>query len=119
MKNTGHVRPQNTKKALVKLLKYIGHYKLSMLAIAILVSISAFSGIMGTYLLKPVINEYILPGDIPGLVRMIVIMGLIYLAGAVSCLIYSRMMVHVSQKVVSEIRIDLFRHTQKLPLEFF
>lgn len=29
------------------------------------------------------------------------------------------MMVHVSQQVVSEIRIDLFRHTQKLPLEFF
>ncbi len=119
MKNTGHVRPKNTKKALVKLLGYIGHYKLSMLVIAILVSISAFSGILGTYLLKPVINEYILPGNIPGLVRMIVIMGLIYLAGAISCLLYNRMMVHVSQRVVSEIRIDLFRHTQKLPLEFF
>lgn len=119
MKNTGHVRPKNTKRALVKLLRYIGHYKFSMLLIAILVSISAFSGIMGTYLLKPVINEYILPGNIPGLVRMIFIMGLIYLAGAISCLLYNRMMVHVSQQVVSEIRIDLFRHTQKLPLEFF
>ncbi len=51
--------------------------------------------------------------------RMIVIMGLIYLAGAISCLLYNRMMVHVSQRVVSEIRVDLFRHTQKLPLEFF
>ncbi|WP_024293682.1 ABC transporter ATP-binding protein [Lacrimispora indolis] len=119
MKNTGHVRPKNTKRAMVKLLRYIGHYKFSMLLIAILVSISAFSGIMGTYLLKPVINEYILPGNIPGLVRMIFIMGLIYLAGAISCLLYNRMMVHVSQQVVSEIRIDLFRHTQKLPLEFF
>ncbi len=82
MKNTGHVKPQDTKKAMVKLLRYIGHYKFSMLFIAILVIISAFSGIMGTYLLKPVINEYILPGNIPGLVRMIFIMGLIYLAGA-------------------------------------
>ena len=119
MKNTGHPRPKDTKKTMAKLLKYIGHYKFSMVFIAILVSISAFSGIMGTYLLKPVINEYILPGDIPGLVRMIVLMGVLYLAGAISCLLYNRMMVHVSQQVVSEIRVDLFRHTQKLPLKFF
>ncbi|MEY8352091.1 ABC transporter ATP-binding protein [Lachnospiraceae bacterium 54-53] len=119
MKNTGHARPKDTKKTMGKLLRYIGHYKISMLFIAILVSISAFSGIMGTYLLKPVINEYILPGNIPGLVRMIFLMGLIYLAGAISCLLYSRMMVHVSQQVVSEIRIDLFRHTQKLSLNYF
>ena len=29
------------------------------------------------------------------------------------------MMVHISQKVVSEIRSDLFRHTQRLPLTYF
>ncbi len=119
MKQTGRVRPKDTKKTLFHLLNYIGHYRLSILLIAVLVCISAFSGIMGTYLLKPVINRYIIPGDIPGLIRMIFIMGCLYLAGAFSCLIYSRMMVHVSQQVVSEIRMDLFRHTQKLPLGFF
>ena len=119
MKQTGRARPKDAKKTLFHLLKYIGHYRISILIIAVLVCISAFSGIMGTYLLKPVINNYILPGDIPGLIRMIVIMGGIYLAGAISCLIYSRMMVHVSQQVVSEIRMDLFRHTQKLPLVYF
>ena len=31
----------------------------------------------------------------------------------------SQMMVHISQKVVSEIRSDLFRHTQRLPLTYF
>ncbi len=112
-------KTKGCKKTLFHLLKYIGHYRISILIIAVLVCISAFSGIMGTYLLKPVINNYILPGDIPGLIRMIVIMGGIYLAGAISCLIYSRMMVHVSQQVVSEIRMDLFRHTQKLPLVYF
>nr|WP_314462592.1 ABC transporter ATP-binding protein [uncultured Clostridium sp.] len=119
MKQTGRARPKDAKKTLFHLLNYIGHYRLSILLIAVLVCISAFSGIMGTYLLKPVINRYIIPGDIPGLIRMIFIMGCLYLAGALSCLIYSRMMVHVSQQVVSEIRMDLFRHTQKLPLGFF
>ena len=40
------------------------------------------ANIMGTYLLKPVINNYILPGDIPGLIRMIAFMGLMYALGA-------------------------------------
>lgn len=119
MRGSGYAKPQNTRRTILQLLEYLGHHKFSMLLIAILVSISAFSGILGTYLLKPVINEYILPGNIPGLIRMIVVMGLVYLAGAASCLLYNRMMVHVSQQVVSEIRTDLFRHTQKLPLNYF
>lgn len=119
MRGSGYAKPKNTKRTVLQLLEYLGHHKFSMLIIAVLVSISAFSGILGTYLLKPVINEYILPGNIPGLIRMIVVMGLVYLAGAASCLLYNRMMVHVSQQVVSEIRTDLFRHTQKLPLNYF
>ena len=73
----------------------------------------------GTYLLKPVINDYIIPGNIPGLMKMLALMGLLYLCGALACLAYNQMMVHISQQVVSEIRADLFRHTQRLPLTYF
>ena len=119
MKNTKNVKPKDAKKTLLHLLNYLGHHKISLLLIAALVCISALSGILGTYLLKPVINRYILPGDIPGLIKMIFYMGLMYLAGALSCLFYNRIMVHISQQVVSEIRMDLFKHTQKLPLNYF
>ena len=119
MRRVGFAKPKDTKKTLGHLLHYIGHYKIFMLLITIFVCISAFSGIIGTYLLKPAIDNYIMPGNIPGLVRMIFLMGLIYLAGALSCLFYNRMMVHVSQKIVGEIRMDLFRYTQKLPLKHF
>ncbi|MFR3730377.1 ABC transporter ATP-binding protein [Lacrimispora sp.] len=119
MKGARIAKPKNAKKTLMKLLGYIGHYKLSVVLIAIFVCISALAGILGTYLLKPAINDYIIPGNIPGLIRMIGIMGLVYLAGAFSCLCYSRMMVHVSQQVVGEIRMDLFRSTQKFPLNYF
>lgn len=119
MKPVGRAKPKDAKKALMHLLTYIGHHKRSMAVIAVLVCISAVSSIAGTYLLKPVINDYIVPGDIPGLIRMILFMGLIYLFGATSCLLYNRMMVRVSQRVVGEIRMDLFRKTQKLPLKYF
>lgn len=119
MKTVKYIKPKDTKKTLIQLLNYLGHHKLSLLIISILVCISALSGILGTYLLKPVINRYILPGDVPGLIKMIFFMGLMYLAGSLSCLFYNRIMVHVSQKVVGEIRMDLFKHTQKLPLNYF
>ena len=98
---------------------YLGRHKWYMFAIALLVAASAMANIMGTYLLKPVINNYILPGDIPGLIRMIALMGLMYALGASACLAYNQLMVHMSQQVVSEIRSDLFEHTQKLPLSYF
>ena len=112
-------RPKNTRQALKQMFGYLGRHKWYMFAIALLVAASAMANIMGTYLLKPVINNYILPGDIPGLIRMIALMGLMYALGAFSCLSYNQLMVHMSQQVVSEIRSDLFEHTQKLPLSYF
>ena len=69
--------------------------------------------------LKPVINTYIIPGDLPGLARMVIFMAGLYLTGAASCYGYNQLMVRVTQKVVSEIRVDLFTHAQRLPLNYF
>lgn len=112
-------RPKNTRKTIGHLLRYLGLHKWTMLVIAVLVAISAGANIFGTYLLKPVINTYIIPGDLEGLLHMIGLMALMYLAGALSCLGYNQLMIHISQKVVSEIRRDLFIHTQSLPLTYF
>ena len=112
-------RPKNTRRTLMQMLSYLGRHKWYMLMIALPVTVSASASILGTYLLKPVINNYIIPGDIPGLVKMLILMGILYLCGALSCYAYNQMMVHISQQVVSEIRSDLFVHTQRLPLTYF
>ena len=112
-------RPKNTRRTLMQMLSYLGRHKWYMLMIALLVTVSASASILGTYLLKPVINNYIIPGDIPGLVKMLILMGILYLCGALSCYTYNQTMVHISQQVVSEIRSDLFVHTQRLPLTYF
>lgn len=115
----GHKRPKNTKKTLLQMLSYLGRHKLQLALVAVLVLISAGASILGTYLVKPVINTYILPGNLSGLVKVIAGMAVLYAAGALSCFGYNQLMVHVSQQVVSEIRNDLFEKTQKLPLSFF
>ena len=115
----GYARPKNKKKTIRQLLHYMGIYKWSMVLVALLVCISSMANIMGTYLLKPVINNYILPGDIPGLLGMVFSMALMYGCGAFATLGYNQLMVHTCQKIVGRIRRDLFAHTQKLPLSYF
>ena len=118
-KYTGYKRPKNTKKTLLHLLGYLGHHKWLFLLVGLLVCISTGANLMGTYLLKPVINRFIMPGDMSGLVRAVVRMGGMYLCGALATLGYNQLMIKSAQTVVQEIRRDLFVHVQKLPLKYF
>lgn len=98
---------------------YLKGHGAVLFVISILVILSAGTNVYGTYLLKPVVNNYILPGDIPGLVRMLVFMGIVYLVSVASSYGYSQLMVKAAQKIVQEIRNDLFRKVQTLPISFF
>ena len=118
-KYTGYKRPKNTKKALRELFHYMGYHKWLLFIVAALVCVSTGAGVAGTYLLKPVINDFILPGDIKGLAYVLGGMGIMYLCGALATFAYNRLMVKTSQKVVADIRRDLFAHVQTLPLEYF
>lgn len=116
---TGYKRPKNTRKALAELFRYMGYHKWMLLLVAVLVLISTGASVTGTYLLKPVINRFILPGDIRGLIMALAGMGIMYFCGALSTFFYNRLMVKTSQKVVGDIRRDLFAHVQRLPLKYF
>lgn len=118
-KYVGYKRPKDTKKTLKHLFSYLGLHKWSFVCVAVLVFISAGVNIAGTYLLKPVINHFIMPGDMNGLIKAVTGMGIMYFCGATCTLLYNRLMVKTSQKVIQEIRNDLFAHTQKLPLSYF
>lgn len=115
----GYKRPKNTKKTLLHLLRYLGLHKWSFILVALLVLISAGANIMGTYLLKPVINRFIIPGDKEGLLLAVGGMAVMYICGALATLGYNQLMIRSAQKVVKEIRRDLFAHVQKLPLKYF
>ena len=118
-KYVGYKRPKDTKKTIKHLLVYLGHYKWMFMLVALLVLISAGANVAGTYLVKPVVNHFIVPGDMDGLLRAVIAMGVMYACGALCTFGYNRIMVKVSQKVIQDIRNDLFAHVQKLPLKYF
>ena len=115
----GFRKPKNMRGTLRKLMRYLGRYKAHLALVVILLFISSACTVGGSYLIKPLINDYILPGDFPGLAKMLGVMALVYIVGAVCSFGYARIMVHVSQNTVAKIRADLFDKMQGLPLKYF
>ena len=115
----GYQKPKDLRGTLGKLMRYLGRYTHLLILVAVLLVISSACTVGGSYLIKPLINDYILPGDFPGLARMLAVMGAVYVTGAVCSFGYARIMVHVSQNTVAKIRADLFDRMQTLPLKFF
>lgn len=112
-------RPKHLKRTFTRLLSYMGMHKFLLAAVAVLVTISALANLLGTYMVKPLINRYIVPGDIKGLIFGVAVTALIYLAGAASAWGYSQTMVKAAQKIIYDIRKDLFHTMEKLPLKYF
>ena len=54
--------------------------------------------------MKPIINRYIVPGDLKGLLFGVAVTGAIYGTGALSALGYTQTMARAAQKVVYDIR---------------
>ena len=94
-------------------MRYLGRYKSLLALVVVLLVISSVCTVGGSYLIKPLINDYILTGDFPGLAKMLAFMAAVYITGAACSFGYARIMVHVSQNTVAKIRSDLaevFRH---------
>lgn len=112
-------KSQNMRKTLKTFLHYLGNHSFALLFVGVLVIASAGANLYGTYMLQPIIDNYIVPHDYDGLIMAILFMALMYGSGAVCTAIYKQLMTHTSQKIVMEIRQDLFAKMQKLPLRFF
>jgi len=112
-------KPKNSKQVMLRLWRYLSRQKIMLLVIIALLLINTGATITGSYLLRPIINQYIIPHNIPGLIRMIFLLLAVYLSGSLAAVWQNRLMIKVSQKTVSIIRADLFSKLQALPLRFF
>lgn len=112
-------RPDDFWKTLRNLLHYMGNHRFLLLIVAILVSVSALANLFGTYMLKPIVNNYIVPRDVQGLIFAVLFTACIYGAGVLSSFGYTQLMVIVAQKIIKEIREDLFHRMMMLPLRYF
>ena len=111
-------KPKDLGYTVRTLLSYMGRHRLLLLAVAVLVSVSALANLLGTYMIRPIVNRLV-SGDLQDLAAGVAVTAAIYLVGALCAFGYTQTMVKAAQKVLFDIRRDLFAHLQTLPLRFF
>ena len=111
-------RPENMQHTLRIFVSYLGRHKFMLLIVSILVTVSALANLLGTYMIRPVVNN-LANGDLHSLAIGVLVAAGIFAIGALAALGYSQTMVKAAQQVVFDIRRDLFAHMQTLPLRFF
>ncbi|MBR4286089.1 MAG: ABC transporter ATP-binding protein [Clostridia bacterium] len=117
-------KPKNPAKTLGRLLSYVAKSKGLLAVVVFLVLFSSVANIAGTYFLTPIINEIGLlvetgSTDLTNVIKYLVILAVLYGAGALAQYLHARLMLNVSQKTLNLLRRDLFDHLQDLPIKYF
>ncbi|MCD8079981.1 MAG: ABC transporter ATP-binding protein/permease [Bacteroides sp.] len=120
LKNTADAgKPKAVKKTLRRFISYLANDRLLLGVTFALIVVGIVADLMGSYMLRPIINNYILPADVPGLVRMLLILGGIYLTGVVAVFVRQRLLNRIAQRTVHRMRSDLFQKMEYLPVRYF
>ncbi len=112
-------RANNTRATVGRLWQYLARQKFVVTIIAIMVVLSAGIDLAGPYLLGVAIDRYIIPGDLPGLMRICFVLLGVYVCGSLLNWGQSYLTAGLAQRALRDIRTDLFAAQGKLPLRFF
>ncbi|MFA6813707.1 MAG: ABC transporter transmembrane domain-containing protein, partial [Bacteroidaceae bacterium] len=112
-------KPKTPVKTIRRLISYMAHERSLLILIFVLIIIGIAANLAGSYMVRPIINKYILPGDFHGLVRMLFLLAVVYLIGVAAIYIEYIMLNKIGQNTVARIRADLFKKMEHLPLKYF
>ena len=112
-------KPIEAKKTFFRIMTYLAKDKNLLIVIGSLIIISIGCNLVGSYMIRPIINNYIIPGNYEGLLHILIILGVIYLIGVAAVYIQYRLLNRIGQRAVTRMRTDLFKKMEKLPIKYF
>ena len=118
-------KPKNAKGTFRRILTYFRPYRLQLVLVLIGLLVSVAANIAGTYMLVPIINEYIVPWignanpDFTGLIGQLAVMAAVYTIGILGTFMYNRLMINVSTGTLLKLRLEMFTKMQTLPISYF
>jgi len=115
----GFGKPKDTRKTIQRLLACMAGRKFQLLLVVLMMLVSSGGSLASNYLIKPLINDYILPGNFEGLAGALFAMGVIFLVALSASYGQSKLMLNIAQKMTNTMRRDLFAKMQSLPLKYF
>ncbi len=110
---------KDQKGTLLRLLRYLKPYRPTVAGVSILVILSTVLTLAGPLLIGIAVDRFIIPGDLPGLLRLGVLLLVVYIGASATTMVYGLIMVNISQKLIMNIRSDLFGHVQTLSMAYY
>ena len=111
---------------LKRLLKYVTrNYLIQCIVVLACIVISVAANIQGTMFTKTLIDSYITPllisdqPDFTNLAYAILRVAGFYAIGVAATLVYSQIMIMVTQGTMKRLRVDVFTHMESLPVKYF
>ncbi len=112
-------KPRQQISTLKRFLRYLRPYRKEVPTALSLVSIGAATQAIGPFLIGWSIDHLIVQGNLPGLLLMLGILALIYLLGVQAIRGQILRVGWIMQRLLAQLRQDIFVKIQSLPLSFF
>lgn len=113
------VKAKDWKGTIKRIWLYMEKQKAALIASIVFVIVSTLLSLLGPYMIGVIIDEYIIPKDIAGTLKFLVLLTAVYCTTALFTWLQSFMMVRVSIQTIRNLRQDLFDKFQTLSLRFF
>ena len=102
-----------------RLFRYLLKYKKRIALVFVLMAFGTGVDLINPLLNERAIDNYIIPGDIAGLIRIVLLGALINILAVLAIKLRMYLMSKTSNKVIQELRQQLYDHIQSLDLAFF
>jgi ABC-type multidrug transport system fused ATPase/permease subunit len=109
---------RNARNTIKRLVLYAQPYLAQLLLVALLVIVSTVANLAGPILLGEAIDQFISRGDLPGLARTALAMLAVFLLGGLASILHGIIMVGVGQRLIADLRAELFTHLQALSMAY-
>lgn len=117
---------ENPVKVFKRIMSYVlKRYPVHCLFVLICIVVSVYANVQGTMFMKTLIDGYIIPllgqanPDYSELLQAIIKMGILYVIGIAATFGNTKIMVYVTQGTMRNIRNDMFKHMESLPIKYF
>ena len=126
VQNAGKMNMRQQAAAMKRVLSYIlRDYKFSFFMVVVCVFGSALATLRAALFMQSLIDDYIVPltqsqsPDFSQLAAALVSVAITYGIGILCAYGYNRIMVNISQGTMRNLRVELFRHMESLPIRYF
>ncbi|WP_010302763.1 ABC transporter ATP-binding protein [Kurthia senegalensis] len=109
----------NMGATLKRIWQYVDEQRFLLLVVLAMVVLSSILQLLGPYLIGRLIDDYIVPKELKGILTILVVLAISYILLSGALFLQNYWMIDIAQQTVYRMRTDLFEQFQKLPISFF